>query len=116
MALKDIREVSVPLLLDRERTLKFDLNAFALLEERYGNMEAAFHSMQSGSMVAARTLLWVGLLHEDDALTERQVGGMVTLGNITEVMGTIERALLEAMPQTDAVDEDTGAANPTTPS
>ena len=99
MALRDVKEISVPVHLDRPRTIKFDLNAFSELEEKYGNMEKAFHAMQGGSMKAARTLLWAGLLHEDDTLTERQVGGMVTLDNLETVMDSISKALMEAMPQ-----------------
>ena len=102
MALRDVKEISVPLQLDRSRTLKFDLNAFSELEEKYGSMEKAFNAMQGGSMKAARTLLWAGLLHEDDKLTERQVGGMVTLENLETVMDSISKALMEAMPQEEA--------------
>ena len=99
MALRDVKEIAVPLELDKPRTLMFDLNAFAELEGKYGNMEQAFFAMQSGSMKAARTLLWAGLLHEDEKLTERQVGRMVTLENLGVVMDTISEALLEAMPE-----------------
>lgn len=99
MALRDVKPVSVPLDLDKSRTLVFDLNAFAELEDVYGNMEKAFSAMQSGSMKAARTLLWAGLLHEDETLTQRQVGGMVTLDNLSGVMDAITAALMEAMPE-----------------
>lgn len=102
MALKDVKTVAVPLTLDKPRSLVFDLNAFAELEDVYGSMEKAFAAMQSGSMKAARTLLWAGLLHEDKRLTQRQVGGMVTLDNLEAVMGSISQALLEAMPGGDA--------------
>lgn len=102
MALRDVKEISVPLQLDQPRTLKFDLNAFSELEEKYGSMEKAFNAMQGGSMKAARTLLWAGLLHEDDKLTERHVGGMVTLENLETVMDSISKALMEAMPQEEA--------------
>ena len=79
MALHDIREVRIPIELDKPRTLLFDLNAFAELEERFGSMDKAFDAMQKGSLKAARTLLWAGLLHEDVKLTERMVGSMVTM-------------------------------------
>lgn len=115
MALKDIREVVVPLMLDRERTLKFDLNAFAELEEKFGNMDNAFLQMQSGSMKAARAMLWAGLLHEDPNLTEREVGGLVTLSNIDAVMTRITEAISEAVPGAEAEpDRPAGkSANPT---
>jgi hypothetical protein len=112
MALKDIREITVPIELDRLRCLKFDLNAFAELEEKFGSMDAAFQAMQKGSLKAARTLLWAGLLHEDETLTERKVGGMVTLSNLSGIMDSITSALTAAMPDTDG--ETAGsAADPT---
>ena len=76
----------------------FDLNAFAELEERFGSMDKAFDAMQKGSLKAARTLLWAGLLHEDAKLTERAVGSMVTLGNLEALMESITQALMNAMP------------------
>ena len=113
MALRDVKEIAVPLELDKPRTLKFDLNAFAELEDKYGNMEQAFFAMQSGSMKAARTLLWAGLLHEDEKLTERQVGRMVTLENLGVVMDTISEALLEAMPEdNEEIPEEDAPADP----
>ncbi len=101
MALRDVKEMAVSLVLDKPRTIKFDLNAFAVLEDKYGSMEKAFQAMQSGSIKAARTLLWAGLLHEDENLTERQAGGMVTLARMEEVMDSVTKALTEAMPQED---------------
>ena len=113
MALRDVKEIAVPLELDKPRTLMFDLNAFAELEDKYGNMEQAFFAMQSGSMKAARTLLWAGLLHEDEKLTERQVGRMVTLENLGVVMDTISEALLEAMPEdSEEANAEDAAADP----
>ena len=110
MALKDIREITIPIELDRPRGLKFDLNAFAELEDKFGSMDAAFQAMQKGSLKAARTLLWAGLLHEDETLTERKVGGLVTLANLSGIMDSITSALTAAMPD---VDEVVSAGDPT---
>jgi predicted homoserine dehydrogenase-like protein len=109
MALHDVKSVAVPLTLDKPRTLKYDLNAFAELEEIYGSMEQAFAAMQSGSMKAARTLLWAGLLHEEESLTPRKVGALVTLDNMEPVMDAISSALLDAMPASEDVSEQEAA-------
>ena len=111
MALRDIREITVPLELDRLRSLKFDLNAFAELEDKFGSMDAAFQAMQKGSLKAARTLLWAGLLHEDETLTERRVGSMVTLANMSGIMDKITTALTAAMPDSEI--EGTTSGDPT---
>ncbi len=113
MSLHDIKSMVVPLALDKPRTIKFDLNAFAELEEKYGSMEKAFSAMQSGSIKAARTLLWAGLLHEDESLTERKVGGLVTLENLSTVMDSITVALTEAIPQEEGAIQESTPADPT---
>jgi hypothetical protein len=112
-ALRDVKPITVSITLDKPRTLRYDLNAFAELEEIYGSMDQAFAAMQSGSMKAARTLLWAGLLHEDENLTPRQVGALVTLDNMEPVMDAISDALLEAMPSGDASDSEEAPADPT---
>ena len=113
MALRDVKSVVVPLLLDKPRTIKFDLNAFAELEEKYGSMEKVFSAMRSGSIKAARTLLWAGLLHEDESLTERTVGSLVTLENLNLVMDGITEALTEALPQDEVAIQENAPADPT---
>ena len=65
MALQDIREIAVPITLDKPRTLRFDLNAFAELEEKFGSMDAAFKAMKTGSLKAAR--FW---FHPRSAVTD----------------------------------------------
>lgn len=111
MALHDIREVSVMVELDIPREIRFDMNAFAELEDKFGSMDAAFQAMQTGSMKAARTLLWAGLIHADQTLTEREVGRMVTLQNIHEVIARITTALTEAVPGTGNGDGEQEAAD-----
>ena len=107
MALHDIREVRIPIELDKPRTLLFDLNAFAELEDKFGSLDQAFQKMQQDSVKATRTLLWAGLLHEDENLTERQVGAMISLTNVESIMEQITEALTAALP------EDTGDAEKT---
>ena len=113
MALRDVKEIAVPIELDKPRNILFDLNAFSELEEIYGSMDAAFKAMQTGSMKAARTLLWAGLLHEDESLTVKQVGAMVTMPTLESVMDSISKALLDAMPEGEtAQQEDEPPADP----
>ena len=77
----------------------FDLNAFAELEDKFGSLDQAFQKMQQGSVKATRTLLWAGLLHEDENLTERQVGAMISLTNVERIMEQITEALTAALPE-----------------
>jgi hypothetical protein len=103
--LRDIRTKLIPIQLDKERHLKFDLNSFAELEELYGNINTAFEAMQKGSIKAIRAMLWCGLIHEDKSLTLEQVGKMVHLGNMNEVMNAITQAIYEAMPEVDKTEK-----------
>lgn len=112
MALKDIREVHIPIELDKSRTLLFDLNAFAELEDKFGSLDQAFQKMQQGSVKATRTLLWAGLLHEDESLTERKVGAMISLTNVETIMEQITRALTAALPEDTEQTENAVAPDP----
>ncbi|MDD2585486.1 MAG: hypothetical protein PHT79_06635 [Syntrophomonadaceae bacterium] len=94
---KTLKEVNIKL--DRERTLKLDLNAFCLLEQRFENIDRALKELERGSMQAIRTLLWTALAHEDPLLTEEEAGKLVTIENIEEVVGAIAKALGEAKPR-----------------
>lgn len=44
----NVKDKSIPIQLDRERNLKFDLNAFIELEEKYGSIDDVFKSLEGG--------------------------------------------------------------------
>jgi len=117
-----VREVEV--MLDRPRRLRYDLNALALIEERYGDagpepeheaadgskrgkkprrdpLDRALDAFQSGSPAAIRFLLYAGLVHEDETLTERQVGAMFTLADLASLGQRINEAISAGLPQPD---------------
>ncbi|WDU84207.1 hypothetical protein [Caloramator sp. Dgby_cultured_2] len=101
MSVNDIRVKMIPIQLDKERHLKFDLNAFAELEELYGDFQTAMDAMSKGSIKAIRAMLWAGLIHEDEKLTIKQVGSMIDMTNINEIVSAISKAISEAMPKVD---------------
>lgn len=73
-----MREVRVPIMLDKERTLVFNLNSFIELEEMYGTYKAAMGALGTGSLKSIRAFLWAGLVHEDKSLTLEDVGTIFT--------------------------------------
>lgn len=81
-----------------EREIKFTLNAMAELEDRYGSVENAFKALESNSIKAARCILWAGLLHSDEGLTEQQVGNLIDLDILNEVMESMTEAMGNDMP------------------
>lgn len=97
--LSDIRIKPVTISLDKERTLVFDLNAFAELEDVYGEIDEALNAIGRGSIKAVRAVLFSGLVHEDETLTVKSVGKLVTLKNLQEVSAALTEAIKQAMPQ-----------------
>lgn len=79
--------------------LRFDMNSFCELEDRFGNINKAFEVLQNGSMKGIRTLLWAGLLHEDGEVTEKEVGEMVRIKDLTTIADKITEALNIALPE-----------------
>lgn len=99
MSVQDIKIKKIPITLDKPRNLVFDLNAFCELEDRFGDINAAFQALENGSVKAIRTLLWVGLIHEDENLTEKQVGKLVTFDNVQEIAEKINQAMSKSLPE-----------------
>ena len=95
-----------------EREVSFSLNAMADLEERYGSIDAAFEQVQNNKISAIRYLLWV-LLNNDanEEITERQVGALINLQNLEDLISTVMDYMEESMP---AIRE-MQAKNPATP-
>jgi hypothetical protein len=79
--------------LDKERTLRYDLNALDLIGEKLG-ITIRFGMVDEDllntpmPLGALRTILWAGLRHEDSSLTEEQVGAWVGQDNMREVIDT----------------------------
>lgn len=71
--------------LDKTRQLKFTLNSFAEMEDRYGTVDDALKAMEGGSIKAIRFMLWAGLIHEDEELTEKKVGVLIELQDLAEL-------------------------------
>lgn len=90
-----IRVVKVPIVLDKPRTLVYDLNAFVELEDKYGTHRKALEAIQSKKLKAIRAWLWAGLVHEDEFLTEKQVGSMLS-GADPEVLVDMIHKIMEA--------------------
>lgn len=76
-----------------EREIKFTLNAMAELEDKYGSVEAAFQQLDSGSIKAARFILWAALVDANPDLTEKQVGSLIDMDCLNNIMEAMNDAL-----------------------
>ena len=94
MANKQKNEVSI--MLDKKRTIRFTLNALAEIEDTLGVPLSKLSEVELG-VKTVRTMLWAGLLHEDETLTERQVGNWVDFENLEEVQTKVTEAFSMAM-------------------
>ena len=98
---KDVKPKAVKITLTDgvERTIKFTLNAMAELEDRYGSVEEAFKQLDNNSIKAVRCILWAGLIHEDPDLTEQQVGNLIDIQYMQELMASLGEAFDADMPE-----------------
>jgi hypothetical protein len=96
---RDVKVKKVKLMLDRERTIKFDLNAFIELEDMFGSVNKALEEVRKGSMKAARAVLWAGLIHEDESLTLKQVGAMLDMETLPRVTEALAEAIGGSLPE-----------------
>jgi hypothetical protein len=77
--------------LDKQRTLYFNMNALAYLEDALGVTLAEIGNVKMG-IKTIRTFLHAGLIHEDESLTVHAVGNMVDFENLEYVQEKITEA------------------------
>ena len=73
------------------RRLRYDLNAIAEIGERLGIKVRLNHLLedlfdQTLPLSTVRTILWAGLVHENNDLTEEMVGAWVDQDNLAQVV------------------------------
>lgn len=82
-----------------ERNVRFTLNALAEMEDRYGSVDKAFEALDAGSIKAVRFVLWAGLMHTDEGLTEQQVGNLIDTKCMENIMQQLSAAFEVDMPK-----------------
>jgi len=86
-----------------ERKLRYTLNSFALIEEKYGTIDKAMEVLKSGSVAAIRFVLWAGLVHEDENLSEHYVGSQIDLSDLEDLAEKMNKAMMGDLPQYEVV-------------
>jgi hypothetical protein len=94
-------EISISL--DKPRHLRFDINAMVTFEELTGlNLlkEGARRQIERDMSVSQfRAFLFACLVHEDKTLTLEQVGNLITIENMQEILDKIGQAQQAAAPE-----------------
>lgn len=84
---------------DKEYELKFDMNTFCELEEIYEDINKAFEDLQNSKIKAIRALIYSAVKAEDESVTLKDVGRMLTLSDMERIGTAINEALIMAMPE-----------------
>lgn len=94
----------------QQREIKYDLNAYAELEKRYGSVESALGTLQTGSVAGLRVLLWAGIIHNEAVIDEltgeiikynvtlHDVGSWIEPHQIKEISLKITDAIIATLP------------------
>jgi hypothetical protein len=105
--LNNIRERNVPVTLNGEtKNLRYDLNAIAELEDKFGSLDNIQEALNSGSLKSLRTFLWAGLIHENETLTEKELGSWLSLADLFVLQKDIVKAIEMSNPKIDETKED----------
>ena len=104
--LDDVRSKKIEITLNDgvKRELRFTLNAMAELEDAYGSVDKAFEALEkNNSIKALRKILWAGLLHEENPMTELEVGMLVDMQYMASLIDSLNGAFVNDMPQEDTL-------------
>jgi hypothetical protein len=129
---------AIPIQLDKERHLRLDLNAIIEIERETGDtIDRAFEmfmpvpELPKGAskdkqderaksvrerrrhlIEYCRLFLWAMLLHEDPALTLKQVGAMLDLSNLASLQSQVVQGINAAMPDSEPAASGAGDGEP----
>lgn len=80
-----------------ERIIRVDFNCLALIEDKLGRPFTKMGNWQELQMKDMRSIAWAALVHEDPKLTERQVGEVLSMSNMNDVVSKFMQAMTIAV-------------------
>lgn len=83
----------------KEYEVSLDLNAFAELEEIYGDVTEALDGLEKGSFKAIRAILFAILKSQNEELTLLKVGKMINMSNIVEITNKLTTIAETSLPE-----------------
>lgn len=87
--------------LDKRRYLLYDMSAIYYMEQRYGSIFQAINSVKMEAFDDTATMLYFGLMHEDESITIDEVDRLIDVSNRVEVIQKIFQALTLSLPDPD---------------
>lgn len=104
-----MKDAGVKVMLDKERTLKFDMNALCELEDSGLGFEEIAEGLMERNFKKIRTILHAVMAHEEDeTFTVKQVGALVNMQNMEKVVSALAEALQASAPEHDVADKEQG--------
>ena len=97
--------LSVPVMLDKERHLKFGFGAMIALEDLTGKtffeIIQDLQDLENVKVSKIRDIMWAALIHEDKELTLEQTIDILDQGNCTDLIGKLMEAVSLALGETE---------------
>ncbi|MGF9978674.1 hypothetical protein [Viridibacillus arvi] len=91
----------------KEYEIKFDLNSLCSLQEKFGDDAlTALSNIDGSDFKLIRTILFCVLEHED--LTEKEVGSLIDMTNISSVVEALSQAMENSMPESEETQNESG--------
>lgn len=92
-----IKDGRFPITLDKERHLLFSLNVIDELQDKFGGFDQLDNALQGKNRIKNLRWLLTLLLNEgagdgENPLTEKEVGRMIHVGNLSEVKTAVFKA------------------------
>ena len=85
--------------LDKTRNMRLNMRALSMVEKKLG-ITVANLNMDKMSMEAVATIIWAGLMHEDNTLTVEKVMDLIDeFSNVKTAMNKMMEAFSEAFPE-----------------
>lgn len=81
----------------KTRVMRLDFNALALIEERTGKTISDMGDWKTLSAKHMRSMVWAALVHEDETLTEQQVGRWLSLQMFPIAIKAFSEAMFVSM-------------------
>jgi hypothetical protein len=107
MSIDDVSYEGVEVKLDKVRHIKYTFAGMRIILKKYGSLQKALNvlsEMESSDITeegldALSTLIYAGLIHEDEELTQKKVENIIDFRNITKLTEALTKALSGSLPE-----------------
>lgn len=107
MSIDDVSYEGVEVKLDKVRHIKYTLGGMRIILKKYGSLQKALNvlsemgdsDLTEEGLDVLSTLIYAGLIHEDEELTQKKVENVIDFRNITKLTEALTEALSSSLPE-----------------